>query len=192
MRPLAALLAVASALLATGSWAQPATRGRPAAPVTVTNFPDPQTVTGSVEVTNLPDLGGGCSPFQLVGFTTATFTGGQGVLGFTTACQAEFPGSRMCTSVEVMETTTLPSGLPAGEAWVRPVTPVGLPGAVVDASGSEANADALSCGGWSQSTSGTNGLVVDGSGRFRSTTRSPTGMEGCHVARAVACCAPTP
>ncbi len=49
--------------------------------------------------------------FQLVGFTSTTFTGGEGVLGFTLACQVEFVGSRMCTSGEVMNTINVPSDL---------------------------------------------------------------------------------
>jgi hypothetical protein len=181
MRP---LLAFAVLLAPLSALAQPAPR-----PVRVTNFPEVQEVTGSVEVSNPPEPGGACAPFHLVGFTAATFTGGHGVLGFTRACQAEFPGSRFCTSVEVMETAVIPAGLPAGEAWVRPVFVDGPGSNVVDASGSEDVAEQLSCAGWRESTPGPNGLVVDGAGRFRSTRRSPTGMEGCHVPRAVACCA---
>ncbi len=44
-----------------------------------------------------------------MGFTTATFQGGEGILGFTKACQAEFPETRMCTSVEVMQTVGVPA-----------------------------------------------------------------------------------
>ena len=61
---------------------------------------------------------------ELVGFTTATFTCDQGVLGFTLACRAQFGSdTRMCNSVEVMRTVNVPSGL-SGRAWVRPV-PIG-------------------------------------------------------------------
>ena len=62
--------------------------------VEVTNLPAVQSVEVVNAPTPAPPLG-----FQLVGFTSATFDGSQGVLGFTLACQAEFPGSRMCTSV---------------------------------------------------------------------------------------------
>ena len=72
-----------------------------------------------VEVVNFPDSAPPAR-FQLVGFTSELRTGASGVLNFTLACQAEFPGSRMCTSVEVMETTNVPAGLPP-RAWVRPV-----------------------------------------------------------------------
>ena len=70
----------------------------PVSPVEVVNEPlqvtgtvevinGPVEVTGAVEVSNLPQPS---SPprFQLVGFTSATFTGDTGVLGFTLGCQA--------------------------------------------------------------------------------------------------------
>ena len=61
-----------------------------------------------------------CSDFELVGFTSTAHLGNEGVLAFTLACQADFADSRMCTSVEVMQTVNVPSGL-SSDAWVRPV-----------------------------------------------------------------------
>lgn len=186
-------------------------RARPAPRrVIVTNFPDPQNVSGAVEVTNLPavqDVRVVNAPppstsarFQLVGFTSATFTGGQGVLGFTRACQQEFPGSRMCSSTEVMETTTVPSGL-SGEAWVRPTLissgdiRVSLPdsGGAADAAGISGSPETLSCDGWRNDlfpVGGTGGLVIDAAGRFYVAGRP--GTMNCAGPRAVACCAPVP
>ena len=44
-------------------------------------------------------------PWQIVGHTTTTHTGGEGVRTFTLACQADFgPAARMCTSEEVIDT----------------------------------------------------------------------------------------
>ena len=91
--------------------------------VEVINFPNPQNVAGSVEVTNLPAVqdvnivGGGTAPsssrFQIVGFTTANYNGNLGgYFGATQKCQLEFPESRMCNPLEVKESTTLPGGLP--------------------------------------------------------------------------------
>ncbi len=164
--------------------------------VEVTNFPNPQNVAGSVEVSNLPavqdvNVVGGASgdcpaPFQLVGFTAATFTGGQGVLGFSRACQVEFLGSRMCTSTEVMETTTIPSGL-TGEAWVRPsFSPVasGVDRTALDASGVSNDFQLFSCRGWNASDVSSFGLGVNATGGFRLLT--------CITPQAVACCAPLP
>ncbi len=94
MRLPLAVLAVVPALFAYSvtATAQPVKR------VEVVNLPDPQNVTGSVEVTNLPAVqdvnvtnapAGPPSRFQLVGFTAATFTGDSGFFAFTLACQAE-------------------------------------------------------------------------------------------------------
>ena len=108
--------------------------------VEVMNLPDTQEVsgtvevTGSVELTNPPEVqdvfvtnpteGGRHTPFQLVGFTEATYQAGQTRFGFTRACQLEFPNSRMCRFAEVIETVQIDSatGL-IGEAWVSPDLP---------------------------------------------------------------------
>jgi len=114
---------------------------------------------------------------QLVGFTTATADGDTGVLGMTGLCQAEFPGSRMCTTVEIAETRVLPTGL-AGSAWVRPV---------FDGEGFEAvvgvKNEELACRGWSDATS--KGLTVDPNGSFFHGAIP----EGCNNLHAVSCCA---
>ncbi len=127
----------------------------------------------------------GTSPkrFQLVGFTTQTFLGGAGVLGFTLACQAEFPASRMCTSQEVLETVTVPTNL-IGDAWVRPSYEPS-PEVQLDASGVATNVILPTCGSWTASVNGPTGLTVDSVGGFRAN-------QLCAVARAVACCAMVP
>ena len=147
---------------------------------------------------DLAGLGPGVSPdcsaplasttLQLVGFTDATFPADTGVLGFTLACQAEFAGSRMCTSNEAMNTLAVPSGL-VDRAWVRPsFVPIstGVSGTKVhDASGVRGSVG-LSCEGWSvRSASGQfAGLNVGATGRF--------GGGPCDAVRSVACCAPVP
>jgi hypothetical protein len=157
--------------------------------VEVTNLPATQNVDGAVEVTNLPavqdvSVVGGCpaSPFQLVGFTSATFDGGQGVFTYTAACQAEFPGSRFCTSEEVLNTVSVPLGL-SGDAWVRPVfVPFGMNAGgmiVLDTSGRDhTGLSRLSCFGWSPG--GGLGLIVSAVGGFS--------FGHCGTPRAVACC----
>ena len=112
------------------------------------------------------------------------------LVGFTQACQAEFSDSRMCTSVEVMETVDVPGGL-SGNAWVRPVA------LFADSSSSEAT-DASgqfssSCSGWSNTFG--SGLSVSGSGQFGGRDCEPffsdedcPSPEGCAVQK-VACCA---
>ena len=131
----------------------------------------------------------GPSVFEFVGFSSTTHDGGEGVLTFNGACHATFPGSRMCTSEEVLETTPPPSG-PSGDfAWVRSVlVPHQLPGWAVDVSGetgglSGSDAGVLSCNGWLANQSGFNGLTTQGTtGRFSA--------QRCDFTRPVACCAP--
>ena len=123
---------------------------------------------------------------QLVGFSSATFTGNTGVLDFTLACQAEFPESRMCNSVEVMETIRVPGDL-SGHGWVRPVfQPVAGAGfamfALDAAGGTTLEVGKLSCRSWRAND--LMGLTVDASGSFVS--------RDCDVDRAVACCALAP
>lgn len=96
--------------------------------------------------------------FELVGFTSATFVGDEGVLGFTLACQAQFAGSRMCSSAEVMNTVDVPAGL-SSLAWVRPSF-VSISGTqALDASGIYDSGDDLTCRGWRFADSGHSGLL---------------------------------
>jgi hypothetical protein len=151
-------------------------------------------VVGQVEVTDLPTPPT-VDQFQLVGFTVATFTGHQGVFGFTRACQGEFLGSRMYTSVEVMKTIS-PPVLPAGSAaWVQPEL-VASSGATstVDASGVTGSLGGLSCYGWKLTRSDMYGLTVDDDGRFSGATETTadTVSPRCDVPKRVACCSPVP
>ena len=149
--------------------------------VDVTNDPLP------VEVTN-PSPASPTARFQLVGFTSASNFGNEGVLGFTLNCQAEFPDSRMCTSQEVMETVTVPGSL-TGSAWVRPVfVPLGT-GAVIiaarDISGVVVGSGIdLACDGWRSRSLSQRGLAVSATGSFASSA--------CDQAFGVACCALVP
>lgn len=124
-----------------------------------------------------------CSDFELVGFTSTTYLGNAGVLGLTVGCQAEFPDSRMCTSVEVMQTVNVPAGL-SGDAWVRPV----MIGSGTEASGHAYNTAGLSCGGWSGTFAGT-GLSVNATGGFFIDQSSQSCLS---TFRKVACCASAP
>jgi len=125
------------------------------------------------------------SRYQLVGFTAANLTGGQGVLAFNAACQAEFAGSRFCSSVEVMESVHATPAL-TGTAWVRPIVVGEQTGAgvVVEASGVGGGSSDLSCNGWNTALGGI-GLTVDAQGRF-------SAIGPCTAARPIACCARVP
>jgi len=136
--------------------------------------------------------GAGGSARHFVGFTGATFDGGQGVRIYTEACQAAFSGSaRMCTSVEVLDTVRWPTVPNTTRGWVRPVYQALAEGLVVDASGVQAaspTAGALSCIGWSSSAPSVQGLAVSGDGRFA----SPGSFDSCDTTRPIACCSTAP
>ena len=129
------------------------------------------------------------SGFELVGFTSSTHLGDVGVLGATLACQVEFTDSRMCNSVEVMQTIDVPSGL-AGDAWVRSILgqkgtgdgAYDVPSGVVD------DFINLTCAGWTTADPAVGepdfGLVVSAAGGFTA--------ESCADPRPVACCAAAP
>jgi len=116
--------------------------------------------------------------FQLVGYTQATYQGDATPFGLTRACQAEFPESRLCSSVEIMETVDPDAavGLANGPAWTRPVYITRS----LDASGRHlANNTRLSnCGQWT--SGGDHGLTVDENGVTR--------LIPCSSSLAVACC----
>ena len=155
-----------------------AAHAQPAKQVEVINVPL------AVEVTNPPTA----SPperFQLVGFTSAAMLGNTGVLGFTLACQAEFPDSRMCTTQEVVETVVVPS-LSGPDAWVRPVfimdPETGRYAETI--SGEVGTAQILNCSGWKIGVAGQRGFAATATGSFE--------LRGCFEALPVACCALVP
>jgi len=195
-----ATFAAALLVFSLDAHAQPFLRGLGPPPkgVVVTNFPNPQNVTGSVTVTNLPAVQdvhvvnaqppaqcGAPPSFQLVGFTRAVFTGDLGgPFGANQKCQAEFPGSRICDYSEVRSTVIVPSGL-AGLAWL--------------------NLD----GGQTQCQDWTNGVIGGGSGPTRlasngtlvvpipgcvpaCTPPQPSSPSFCSEQNSIACCAPLP
>ncbi len=120
---------------------------------------------------------------RLVGFTEAQQPGNVRLFGLTQACQAEFPGSRVCASVEVLQTTAIPSGL-EGNAWVRPTYVSSIDRSVVDASGLVLlGGPPSNCDQWKGTAS--TGIVVDADGTFHSGSEAR-----CTDPHPVACCAP--
>ncbi len=126
---------------------------------------------------------------QLEGFTTTTYLGNQRVFGYTQACQSEFGSdARMCTSVEVMETISIPSITFGATAWVRPVFVPADSGEARDASDvSSTSTDpttggGMSCNGWVAGVASFGGLTVDPNGAFEVST--------CNSMKRVACCVP--
>lgn len=135
-------------------------------------------------------MNGMAADYELVGFTSATFDGAQGIRSFTEACQAEFDtDTRMCNSVEVMETVNWPS-LPANTAgWTRPVYVPNPSGTDTrDASGHTRSGD-LSCASWIENDSGNRGLSTRTWDYLPGTS---IGWASCDWLLPVACCAPAP
>jgi len=161
--------------------------------VNVGNLPSVQSVVGSVAVSNLPlDPDGnvrvsnvpaiGSGPRHLVGVTQDTFVLDQGLFPLARACHRDFPGSRPCTTAEIVGTVNPPT-LPAGQAWVLPVqtfigsidSPVGID--VPTGAQTERYQANLTCNGF---TSASDAVVVDQDERF---TRV-----GCELLIPAACC----
>lgn len=132
------------------------------------------------------------SGYELKGFSSTNRTGSGGMLGMNSVCAATFAGSRMCTSVEVLETRNVPDIASNANAWVRPsYAPVAsgsnAASVALDASGVPApnaangtTSEDLACRGWA--ANGALGLVVNKNGAFQ--------LAGCDSGRPVACCGP--
>jgi hypothetical protein len=94
----------------------------------------------------------GASPvsYRFAGFSTATVTGGVGLLGMFAACQADFgPKARMATTADVFNTTDFAAQ--SGDAWISCAADLGPPAA-----------DCNTCDGWTSSISVWTGEVVIG------------------------------
>lgn len=138
--------------------------------------------------------------WTLVGTTTTIHLGDAGVRTMSTACAAELPSSRMCTSDEVLNSQDIFPFSSTDAAWVRPsFQPVGAAVTssasflkiieVIDASGmsssqtgsASAGSTFMTCLGWSCASAPYSGLVVTPAGAFVT--------NACNVPRPVACCA---
>jgi hypothetical protein len=131
-------------------------------------------------------------PFQIVGVTSTSHLGGEGVRTFTLACQADYgPAARMCTSEEVLQTVVWP--VIEADAWVRPVfvSTSGIGGAEVDVSGVKGDSQYMSCYGWNDSTINYSGMTVTTAGAIRFSDVMGNGLR-CDVPRRVACCKRVP
>jgi len=84
-------------------------------------LPDPVEIVAplplDVNVTNPTSRS--CQSFEFVGTTRTAFLGTHGPLSFNRACGEDQPGSRWCTSAEVLNSVNPPAI--RGFAWVRPI-----------------------------------------------------------------------
>ena len=101
------------------------------------------------DTTMMWNVGGPAPPvFEFVGLSSTSHIGGAGILTLNSACQSTFPGSRMCTTEEILETVSPPSIVGSVGGWVRPVfVPHQLTGEALDISGlgSISNLGNLTC-----------------------------------------------
>ena len=129
----------------------------------------------------------------LVGFSTATTQGDAGVLGMTALCHADFAGSRMCTSEEVLNSEAIYPISTTEAAWVRPVYQPFVASsadyATLDASGNFKEIPSGStfksrlsntCAGWTTVEIYDTGATVTPGGGF--------GEAACYELHPVACC----
>ncbi len=117
-----------------------------------------------------------CKVPQLLGFTSATYTGYMGGhFGVTKKCQQEFPESRMCTLEEVAATIAIPAGL-SGVAWIHKGRNYGA-GAIFDA-----YVIGDGCLSWTDADQNRVGPVVDTDGGWSTTSAR------CSESRPIACC----
>lgn len=157
----------------------------------------PQGATGDVGPQGpAGPAGGSGSSFSWVGNTSMYMTpGNEGISRFNSACFAEFPGSRMCTSVEVANTVNPPTVTTSG--YVRPViVPLGVGGdgklyLSDKVEGRAYPVGALNCMSWSQlySGGGFGGTLIDSRGLFVNTAGLIL-VKPCAQQIGVACCAP--
>lgn len=127
---------------------------------------------------------------ELVGVTSETTSGfGGGVAGMHERCKAEFPGTRMCSSSDIVRNGVSDAlGLPLNNlAWVHPSREVPdtrfISTGILDAvSGIPTTAGStLSCGSWNNESSNNRGLIIGDDGTLS--------LLPCSATIAVACCA---
>jgi len=132
--------------------------------------------------------GDGATFYQFAGVTEQILGGGAGLTFAAYYCNSNFPGSRMCTSDEVLKSGNIAnSNQPHDYAWVRPsYEPVGSYGGFwgLDITGIEFDPDhgSLSCDGMTSYSVDDFGLAIMPAKGFRVLTCD----QGAHVA----CCAP--
>ena len=108
--------------------------------------------------------------YRFKGFAKTAYTGGAGLITMNEGCAKEFgTNARVCTSQEVLESSTLPTPSPFEIAWVQPKI-VGTyfnagqgRSHLVDASGADFGSDmpgAMSCGNFNYSDSSHYGLQL--------------------------------
>jgi len=145
----------------------------------------PQGSTGSQGPAGPAGFGSGNQQYVWVGSSVTTGAGNQGPVNFSRYCDATFPGSRMCSTVEVIG-TLYPPPETTPNAWVRPSFSgyLNAAGEAMDlATGKVMLPDDMNCWAWSTGGELTTGLIVQFDGTIRPVP--------CNNFLPIACCAPT-
>ena len=111
------------ALVLIDSSAMGAPPGPPSIDATIVNTPDVKVINeeaDAVPVKIVEDgTGNGGAMIQMVGFSSQTITGHEGRLAMDRLCRLDFPGSRMCSTAEALQTANR-SDVPPARGWIQP------------------------------------------------------------------------
>lgn len=126
----------------------------------------------------------GAADWQLFGFTTGVTTGDAGITGMNRLCSTEYPGSRLCTTDEIVGTIDPRLETLRRFAWVHSDLTIGLSSTntVYDSLGkaiSLGNGHTPNCEGWSYSSTWAVTITTDSGSAL---------VKPCSVARPLACC----
>ena len=144
-------------------------------------------IIAAVGVLVVPEASAQTPSFQLVGFSQTTARGAAGLLYMSQICHAEFPGSRLCASEEIVATVNPPLTIDSNYAWVHTtmVASSDYANSLFDATGKLLSLDqgvAPNCDGWSYANTVTVAITTDtGAAHLRS----------CADANRIACCSPS-
>ena len=135
-------------------------------------------------------LGAGALPAkgqdaELVGYTSVPRNGAQGVLVYNEDCDNAFPGSRICTSGDLMLgnlPVRFPDPTPSATNWILPTIVGNSATSLIDASGIVATGANFTCNAFASAAAGVTGLTAN--------DRGVIVLAACNGSRSVACCAP--
>lgn len=156
-------------------------------PLSVQGRSTPVTVVNDAAAPVPVDIVNDTGRFVYVGRSATNTSPDIGNVGLNQLCAATFPGSRMCTSAELILTGDPPAT--TSNQWLAPTFTGAVIGSeVVDFSGLVGTPAALSCG----STAINEGPFsqTTGTGIVYVTTSGTIVKAGCNGVRPVACCAP--
>ncbi len=99
---------------------------------------------------------------EYVGVTTDTTLPNVGIIALHDLCEADFPGSRMCSSSDIIRNGGVGAALPPAGAWISPaIKPLISVGFALDLSGvSTTDTGYLACFSWISAGLGDEGVFI--------------------------------